>query len=59
MQKKLFVVAISLLLVISGILIVVAEEDLDEYTLTLKEPAGEGTLLVDGQEVTEWPYVEV
>jgi len=35
------------------------EEDTDEYTLSVREPVGEGTVEVDGQRIEEWPYVGV
>lgn len=31
----------------------------EEYTLMIEEPTGNGTVEVDGDEVTEWPYEEM
>jgi len=30
----------------------------DVYFLTINEPVGEGTIVVDGSEITEWPFEE-
>jgi len=32
--------------------------DSDGYNLTIRDPVGEGTIEVDGIEITEWPYEE-
>ena len=33
-------------------------EEEEKHSLTLQEPVGEGTIEVDGKEVTEWPHKE-
>jgi len=62
MKDKIVVIGISFSLLLSGMLIVVGEESVketDEFALTVEEPIGNGTVEIDGQEVTEWPHEEL